>query len=136
MAKSAKAQLNTDKQSKIVVLEKDFAGIKAGQKMFVATPRLVDTMLREIPFGQSLSVAQFRDTLAKRHQCDATCPVSTAIFLRIAAQAALDEIDGGEAAENVTPFWRVLSAEDKISAKLSIDRQWLTHRRSLEQQTA
>jgi len=43
MAKSAKEHLNSNKQPKMVVLDKDFAGVKKGQKLFVATPKIVDT---------------------------------------------------------------------------------------------
>lgn len=132
VAKTAKERLSTDKPSKIVVLDKDFAGIKAGQTMFVATPELVKDYIERIPFGEVRTISRLRRELAKEHECDACCPVSTAIFLRIAAQAAIDEMASGVETENVTPFWRVLSSNDKIAKKLTIDGQWVDQQREIE----
>ena len=67
-----------------------------------------------------------------RHGCDATCPVSTAIFIRIAAEAALEHMADGQTLDQVTPFWRLLSSEEKIAKKLSIDAHWLDHQRAVE----
>jgi len=79
MAKSAKERLNTDKQQKIVVLDKDFAGVKKGQTLFVATPKIVDTYIKKIPYGEKRTIERMRRELARRRKCDATCPVSSAI---------------------------------------------------------
>lgn len=132
MAKSAAEHLNADKKSKVVVLDKDFAGIKAGNKMFVATPRIIDDYIRAIPAGETRGIVRMRNELARQWKAHATCPVSTAIFLRVAAQAAIDEMESGVAIGEVSPFWRVLSSEDKIAKKLSIDPAWIDHQRALE----
>ena len=132
MPKTAAERLRDSKPEKRVVLDKDFAGVKAGQTLYVANPKVVNQYVREIPVGQSRTIVQMREDLAKRRDADATCPVSTAIFLRISAQAAIDELEGGRSIEGVAPFWRVLRASDKITAKLSIDRQWIDTQRALE----
>ena len=132
MPKSAAERLRDSKPEKRVVLDKDFAGVKAGQTLYVANPNTVDQYVRAIPAGQSRSIVQMREDLAESKDADATCPVSTAIFLRISAQAAIDEMEGGRAKEDVAPFWRVLRASDKIASKLSIDRQWIDTQRVLE----
>ena len=85
MAKSATERLNEAKKPKTVILEKDFCGIKKGKRLFVATPRIVDDYIRLIPFGKTKTIAQLREELASRESCDATCPLSTAIFIRIVA---------------------------------------------------
>ncbi len=121
MAKTPKEHLASNKSPKYVVLDKDFAGIKRGQKMFVATPKIVDDSVREIPFGETRTIERFRRELARRAKCDASCPVSTAIFIRISAEAAIEEINAGAAMSDVTPFWRLLTSKDKIAKKLSID---------------
>ena len=115
MAKSAAEQLNADKQPKIVVLDANFAGIKQGQKLFVATPQIIDQYIRKIPFGKTRTITRLRREIARRRKCDATCPVSTAIFIRICAQAAIDEFENGAAITDITPFWRLLTSEDKIA---------------------
>lgn len=132
MPKTAAERLKESKPEKRVVLDKDFAGVKAGQMLYVANPKVVDQYVRGIPAGQSRSIVQMREDLAKRRDADATCPVSTAIFLRISAQAAIDELEGGRPIKGIAPFWRVLRASDKITAKLSIDRQWIDTQRALE----
>ena len=132
MPKTAAERLKDSKPEKRVVLDKDFAGVKAGQTLYVANPKTVDQYVRAIQAGQSRSIVQMREDLAKSKDADATCPVSTAIFLRISAQATIDEIGGGRAKEDVAPFWRVLRASDKVTSKLSIDRQWIDTQRVLE----
>ena len=132
MPKTAAERLKESKPEKRVVLDKDFAGVKAGQTLYVANPNIVDQYVRAIPVGQSRTIVQMREDLAKRKDADATCPVSTSIFLRISAQAAIDELEGGQSKEDIAPFWRVLRASDKITAKLSIDRQWIDTQRALE----
>lgn len=133
MAKSALEQLNTDKSAKVVLLDKNFAGIKAGEKMYVATPKIVDTFIKQIPYGATLTAVEVRNKLADANCCDATCPVSTAIFIRITAQAAIEQMEQGKSIREITPFWRVLSSKDKVSQKLTIDPAWLDHQRALEQ---
>ena len=132
MPKSAAERLRESKPEKRVVLDKDFAGVKAGLTLFVANPKIVDQYIRDIPTGQSRTIVQMRRALAKSRNADATCPVSTAIFLRIAAQAAIDEMEDGWETELVSPFWRVLRASDKITERLTIDRRWIDTQRGLE----
>ena len=132
MPKTAAERLRESKPEKRVVLDKDFAGIKAGLTLFVANPKIVDQYIRDIPTGQSRTIVQMRRALAQSRNADATCPVSTAIFLRIAAQAAIDEMEDGCETELVSPFWRVLRASDKITERLTIDRRWIDTQRGLE----
>ena len=132
MPRTAAERLKDSKPEKRVVLDKDFAGVKAGQTLYVANPKIVDQYVRAIPAGQTRSIVQMREDLARSRGADATCPVSTAIFLRISAQAAIDEMEGGRSKGDVSPFWRVLRASDRITSKLSIDRQWIDTQRILE----
>lgn len=132
MPKTAAERLRESKPEKRVVLDKDFAGVKAGLTLFVANPKIVDQYIRDIPTGQSRTIVQMRGALAQSRNADATCPVSTAIFLRIAAQAAIDEMEDGCETELVSPFWRVLRASDKITERLTIDRRWIDTQRGLE----
>jgi len=132
MAKSAKERLKADKQQKIVVLEKDFAGVKKGQTLFVATPKIVDTYIKKIPYGEKRTIERMRRELARRRKCDATCPVSSAIFIRIAAQAAIDEMENGKSVEEVTPFWRLLTSKDKITKRLTLDPEFVDIQRASE----
>ncbi len=120
------------KLPKRVKLDKDFAGIKVGSMLFVGTPQIIDAYVRTVPQGETRTIERMRRELARKNQCDATCRVSTAIFLRISAQAAIEQLNQGKSVQEVTPFWRVIEAGSTISNKLSIDAQRLAHLREAE----
>ena len=132
MAKTAAERLAEKKEPKKVVLEKDFAGVKKGSLLLVGTPQIVADYIRRIPYGQTRTIDRMRRELARRRKCDATCPVSTAIFIRIAAQAAIDDLDDGKPVKDVIPFWRLIAPEDKVAGKLTINREWIETRRNIE----
>jgi hypothetical protein len=115
-----------------VILQSDFAGIRAGSSMFVATPKIVDDFVNQLPVGRFISMPELRADLAIENDCDATCPVSTAIFLRVVAEAALEQLEAGAAIKDITPFWRVVAPGDKVSSRLPVDQQWLQQRREEE----
>jgi hypothetical protein len=132
MAQTATERLNKAKSPKVVILEKDFAGIRAGSSMFVATPKIVDEFINKTPSGRFITMPELRADLAIEYDCDATCPVSTAIFLRVVAEAALEQLEQGAKTADITPFWRVVAPGDKVSARLPIDQKWLEERRQEE----
>ena len=132
MAQTAIERLNKAKSPKVVILEKDFAGIRAGSSMFVATPKIVDKFINKMPYGRFITMPELRADLAIEYDCDATCPVSTAIFLRVVAEAALEHLEQGAKTADITPFWRVVAPGDKVSARLPIDQKWLEARRQEE----
>jgi hypothetical protein len=123
------------KEPKRVVLEKRFAGIPAGAILFVATPDIVAEYVRAIPAGQTRTIEQMRRDLAKRNKADATCPVSTAIFLRSVTEISLKHLREGAKREDVTPFWRIITPGTPIAKRLAIDPEWIEHQRALEAQS-
>ncbi len=130
-----KDKLNQPKQQKRVVLETDFAGIKAGTKLFVGTPLLVDSYIRAIPRGTTRTIERMRRDLARKNQCEATCPVSTAIFIRMSAESAIEELAEGVAIADVAPFWRLVAPDSKIAKRLSVDSEWISLQRDSEAET-
>jgi hypothetical protein len=126
------AKFDLKKLPKRVKLDKAFAGIKAGSWLYVGTPQLIDAYLRGVPAGETRTIERLRRELARKNQCDATCPVSTAIFLRICAEAAIERINAGAALSEVTPFWRVIEPGSTIARKLSVDSHWIAHQRDIE----
>jgi hypothetical protein len=60
------------------------------------------------------------------------CPVSTAIFLRILAEAAWNYLLAGKGAYEVTPFWRVVEPGSVIARKLRATDAWLRNQRQAE----
>lgn len=125
-------KLSAKKQQKVVRLESDFAGIPAGQMLFVGTPQIIANYIKRIPHGQTRTIERMRRDLARRNKCDATCPVSTSIFIRIAAEAAIEDLDNGKSSDAVLPFWRLVEPDSKIAKRLAIDTQWIADQRDSE----
>lgn len=130
--KTWKEKLQTAQQPRLEKADKDFAGIKAGQLMLIPTPLLVDAYIRQIPYGVEVSVAQLRKDLAAEYHAECTCPLTTGIFLRIAAEAAYEEYKDGKPLKEVTPFWRVLSEGAPAAKKLTFGVAFLAERRKSE----
>ncbi|MEO1028369.1 MAG: hypothetical protein AAFX02_04855 [Pseudomonadota bacterium] len=129
---NAREKLNRKKEPKKVRLEYDFAGIKSGSLMFVGTPQIVEAYVKSIPFGETRTILAMRNQIARQRKCDAMCPVSTAIFVRMVAEAALEELEEGEPVSSVAPFWRLITSQDKVAGKLAVDPVWIDEQRALE----
>ncbi|MEM7508597.1 MAG: hypothetical protein AAF415_17840 [Pseudomonadota bacterium] len=132
MPNTARARLSRKAEPKRVMLDRDFAGVRRGQMLFVATPQIVADYIAKIPRGETRTIPQMRGELARRRKCDATCPVSTAIFIRLVAEAAIEEIEEGTPQAEVTPFWRLIAGDYKIARRLPIDGEWIDLQRRLE----
>lgn len=132
MAKlTARERLKRKKEIKTVTLDYNYGGMKAGERMFVATPQIVDSYIRTIPYGESRSIPAMRLDLAQQHDCDGSCPMSISIFVRMSAEAALEDL--AENSETDTaPFWRIIKSKDKIAKRLNIDPNWIDLRRAAE----
>jgi hypothetical protein len=100
--------------------------------MLVATPRLVDDYIRAIPPGERRDVARMRADLAAAHGADVACPLSTGIFARIAAEAALEEAESGVPLAEISPFWRLIAEDSRIAGKLSCGAEFIRTQRARE----
>lgn len=119
---------------KIQKAGKSFAGIHAGQMMLIPTPALVDAYIRQIPEGKNIDTKVLRQDLATEYHAEVTCPLTTGIFLRIVAELAFEKIKQGNAVENVTPFWRVISPDSPTAKKLSCGPSFILKQRKKEMQ--
>ena len=132
MNKSAHEKLHSGKKPRLVLLEKKFAGIPAGKVMLVASPLIVDRYLRSLSVGTCKTIAEMRADLARDWNADSTCPLSTSVFLRIVAEAAIDELESGVEVGEVAPFWRVLSSGDRLVKKLAFSPEMIDSLRQSE----
>ena len=130
--KTWKQKLDSGQPAHVETLKKAFGGAPEGAKMLVGTPRMVDGYMRKVPEGEARTVAQMRTDLAKAHKAQIACPISTSIFARIAAEAALEEMADGKPADQVTPFWRVIDEKSPIAKRLSCGPDFIEMRRRLE----
>jgi len=73
-------------------------------------------MMRKVAKGKLATVEQIRDRLAKDYDADFSCPMTTGIFIRIAAETAEEDLSRGE--KQITPYWRVVKADGGLNEKL------------------
>ena len=85
-------------------------------RMLIPKPLDVDSLMRKIPKGYLVTVERIRERLAKDFHADFTCPLTTGIFIRIAAEAAEEDLSRGE--KGITPFWRVIKPDGRLNEKL------------------
>jgi alkylated DNA nucleotide flippase Atl1 len=84
--------------------------------MLIPTPKLVDDLIRRIPKGKLATVSELRRKLASDFKADVTCPLTTGIFVRIAAEAAEEDREQGR--KRITPYWRVVKDDGSFNPKL------------------
>jgi hypothetical protein len=84
-------------------------------KMLIPRPLDVDALIRKVGKGKLVTVTQIRERLARDAHVDSACPLTTGIFLRIAAEAAVEDLRGGK--QDITPYWRVIKADGSLNEK-------------------
>jgi hypothetical protein len=114
--KTAVQKRDVQKSHKIVSpIPAGFPAGKDADSMVVSTPLEINGILRRVPEGELTTLDEVRGYLAGRYATDIACPVSTAIFINIAAAAAEEERAQGVA--NITPYWRTLRPGGKLNPK-------------------
>jgi len=83
--------------------------------MLVPDPREVDALIRRVPAGSVITVSKLRARLAAKYAADVTCPLTTGIFVRIAAEAAEEDARAGK--RKITPYWRVVKEDGSLNPK-------------------
>ena len=86
-----------------------------GQRVLIATPKLVDEVIRRVKKGKLITINQIRERLARDFQADATCPLTTGIFVHIVSEVAEEDRKAGK--KDVTPYWRVLKSGGRFNEK-------------------
>ena len=113
----------------VKTVEKNFADLKAGEKMLISSPRSIANYVAKIPYGTEKSVKLMRLELAENVNADNTCPLTCGIFLRIAIEASIEQSDG---AKPDLPFWRVIDRNSSLMKKLPISEKYLIELRTSE----
>ena len=113
----------------VKIIEKNFADLKAGEKMLISSPRSIANYIVKIPYGTEKSVKLMRLELAENANAVNTCPLTCGIFLRIAIEASLEQSNG---AKPDLPFWRVIDRNSSLIKKLPISEKYLTELRTSE----
>lgn len=132
MKKTWQQKIDGAKPPEVFITERAKLGVPEGAKMLISSPGEVREELFKVPPGKAITKAELGQRLAARHGADVTCPLTTGIFVRIVAEAALDEIEAGANPEAVAPFWRVVGPKDPAAKKIRCGRDWIEARRRQE----
>ncbi len=132
MQKTWLEKYNSTKPFQVKVIDKKFADMPSGTKMFIATPKIVDAYVNEIPFGVEVDIKTIRNDLAAEYDAEMSCPVTTSIFLRIASEVAFEKYQNGVSLGSITPFWRVVKPKSPLAEKLSCGVEFIQKQRNLE----
>jgi hypothetical protein len=106
--------------------------LRAGQLMLYPNGRAVESVIRTIPEGGTMSRRELLAELARRHGAEITCPVTTGTCLRDVAEAAYEAFAGGTPIAEVAPVWRVLDATSPTLRKVSFDPAFVLDQRARE----
>jgi hypothetical protein len=114
--KSWREKLATDKGLPKVCKATGKLSKRWGTGTFVIpAPREVDALMKQVPRGRVTTINELRIALAKMHQTDFACPITTGIFSWIAAHAAAEA--EAEGARRITPYWRTLKTGGELNPK-------------------
>lgn len=125
-------KFNSDKPHIVKIIDKKFADMPAGTNMFIATPKIIDAYVNHIPNGMEVDILTMRKDLAAEYNAEKTCPVTTSIFLRIAAEVAYEKYQNGASVDEITPFWRVVTPKMPLAKKLSCGVAFIREQRAKE----
>lgn len=108
-------KLNKEQQPKVEKTDKKLRERWGGETMLIATPKMVQELVAQIPRGKVTTVNLIREKLARQNGTDITCPITTGIFLWIVANAMEEMRMAG--AKKIVPYWRVLKEGGKLNEK-------------------
>jgi len=108
---------------KVLKLEKGFPcfnalhkmGVEAGDEVVLVNPSEVVDVMKKVPYGRVTTIVEICKWIAKRHQVQGCCSLTTGIFIMTAANAA--EEAKGENRELDIPYWRTLKADGYLNEK-------------------
>jgi alkylated DNA nucleotide flippase Atl1 len=81
----------------------------------IPAPKEVDEIMKKVPKGKVITINEIRKILAKKHQAQFGCPITTGIFSWIAAHAAAEAEAEGK--KRITPYWRTLKTGGELNPK-------------------
>ncbi|MCX7747407.1 MAG: MGMT family protein [Clostridia bacterium] len=122
--KTWQEKLDADKDlPKIEVINEKMSKKWGSGTLVIPAPREVDKIMKEIPKGNLITSDLIRQKLARTHNTTIACPLTTGIFIWIAAHAADEAAMEGKT--NITPYWRTLKSGGELNEKYpgGIDNQ-------------
>ncbi len=130
--KTWQEKFNVAREPVVEITDKKFADIPEGSKMLIATPKVVDDYVKQIPKGKHTSLQQMRKDLAAEFNAAYTCPITSGIFLRIVSELAHEQYQNGTPLKKITPFWRMIDKKAPLAKKLSFGYEFVAEQRKNE----
>lgn len=84
-------------------------------KMLIPRPLDMNALIRKVDKGKLVTQEQIRGKLARDFKVNATCPLTSGIFLRIVAEAAEEDLRDGK--KDIAPYWRVIKPDGSLNEK-------------------
>ena len=112
---SWRAKLEKDQPPKVVDIPPKMVKRFGEGKMLIPRPLDVDVLMRQVKRGRLVTQSQIRERLARDCSADVACPITTGIFIRIAAEAAEEDLRAGK--RQITPYWRVVRDDGSLNEK-------------------
>lgn len=106
--------------------------MRPGADMLYPTAMVILAEIQQIPTGETLTLRELRERLARRHDVEYVCPVTATRSLRLLAEAANEGREAGDPPDQIPPVWRVLNAKATCLRTVSFDPIWLTDERQRE----
>jgi hypothetical protein len=113
--KSWREKLEKEQEPKIVKIPPKMRKRFGTGKMLIPRPLDVDALIRKVRKGKLVTQDAIRKRLANDFKVNVTCPITTGIFVRIAAEAAEEDWRAGK--KLITPYWRALKADGRLNEK-------------------
>ncbi|MEK6409299.1 MAG: hypothetical protein AABN34_20425 [Acidobacteriota bacterium] len=117
--KSWREKLETQDHSKIIEIPPRMTKRFGTGTMLIPKPLDVDALIRKTKKGKLVTASEIRSRLARDNKADVACPVTTGIFIRIAAEAPEEDRQNGR--KQVTPYWRVIRDDGSLYEKFSVE---------------
>lgn len=114
--RSWREKLTHPNGGKIVPLPKAWARRAGDGTLLIPKGTDVEAAMRQVKRGQVVTQGQIRAKLAREAGADFACPITTGIFVRIAAEAAAEDERAGK--QRITPYWRVVRDDGSLIEKL------------------
>ena len=108
-------KLEREDHSKIIEIPSRMTKRFGSGTMLIPKPLDVDAVIRKTGKGSLITQSQIRERLARQNKADVTCPITTGIFIRIAAEAAEEDLLNGK--KRITPYWRVVRDDGSLMEK-------------------
>jgi alkylated DNA nucleotide flippase Atl1 len=90
-------------------------GAEVGDDVVLVNPSEVVSLMRQIPKGKLITLAEICKTIAKKHHVKGCCSLTTGIFIMTAANAAEEASNLGKSLD--IPYWRTLKADGFLNEK-------------------